>query len=373
IWRFASTQDLYNIVRAVTVIAVLIVIADFFIARFYQNQLIVSRATVIIYWFVQVSMLGGPRLLYRYYRDWNTERRVDRDGSRVPALVLGSGADADLAVRMLQSDVRHTFYAAGVLSNKQSDMGQSIRGVPVIGKISDLETVCASLEAGGTKVRRILMTPSALDRTNTPEEVIAVARKLDIVPSRLQRISEIGQGDVGASLQPISIGDLLLRPGVTVDQTLLNEFIRGKRIAVTGGGGSIGSEICRRVAKYGASDLLILDNSEPAIHETSFSLDFMDVATRYEGRICDIRDRRRLDHLLTEFKPDLIFHAAALKHVPYLERDWAEGVRTNVFGTANVADAAVKSGAKAMVLISTDKAVNPTSVMGATKRLAETY
>ncbi|HQF31473.1 MAG TPA: SDR family NAD(P)-dependent oxidoreductase, partial [Hyphomicrobiales bacterium] len=329
--------------------------------------------TVIIYWFVQIAALGGPRLLYRYYRDWHHERRIEKKGNRVPALVLGSGADADLAVRMLKSDARHTFFPAGVLSNKPSDDGQSIRGVRVLGRIEDLEEVCGKLAEQGIKVRRILLTPSALDRSNAPEDIIATARRLDIVASRVQRISDIGHGGEGASMQPISIGDLLLRPSVEVDRERLAAALRGKRIAVTGGGGSIGSEICRRVAKYGASDLLILDNSEPALHDVSFSIDFMDVSTKYSGRICDIRDRHRTEQLLCDFKPDLVFHAAALKHVPYLERDWDEGVRTNVIGTMNVADATVKPGARAMVLISTDKAIRPVSVLGATKRFAELY
>ncbi|MEZ5839411.1 MAG: nucleoside-diphosphate sugar epimerase/dehydratase [Hyphomicrobiales bacterium] len=373
IWRFASTQDLINILRAVTVVALLIIIGDFFAARFYHDRLIVSRATAIIYWFVQISLLGGPRLLYRYYRDWHHERRVERKGHRVPALVLGSGADADLAVRMLQSDGRHTFFPAGVLSNKPSDEGQSIRGVRVLGRIDELEAVCTRLGAQGIKVRRLLLTPSALDRSSAPEDIITTARRLDIVASRVQRISDIGHGGAAVAMQPISIGDLLLRPSVDIDETLLTEFICGKRIVVTGGGGSIGSEICRRVAKYGASDLLILDNSEPALHDVAFSLDFMDVATKCSGRICDIRDRQRTEKLICDFRPDLVFHAAALKHVPYLERDWDEGVRTNVIGTMNVADATVKAGARAMVLISTDKAIRPVSVLGATKRFAELY
>ena len=373
IWRFASTQDFFNIVRSVTVVAVVIVLVDFFTARFYADRLIVSRGTIIIYWLLQIIALGGPRLLYRYYRDWHAVRRVERRGGRIPALIIGGGADADLAVRMLESDPHATLFPVAVLSNKLSDMGQAIRGVPVLGRIDELEEIVAKLADGGTKIRRIVLTPSALERSNDPESVVAAAKKHDIEASRMQWITDVAHGDEIGRLQPISIEDLLLRPAVDIDQTRLNEFISGKRIAVTGGGGSIGSEICRRVAKYGASELLILDQSEPAIHETLVSLEFMDVATEYEARICDIRDRKRVQRLFDEFKPDIVFHAAALKHVPYLERDWSEGVRTNVFGTVNVADAAVAAGARDVVLISTDKAIQPISVLGATKRFAEIY
>jgi O-antigen biosynthesis protein WbqV len=149
--------------------------------------------------------------------------------------------------------------------------------------------------------------------------------------------------------------------------------IKGKSVVVTGGGGSIGAEICDRVVTFGAARLLIIENSEPALHAVMEELATKATGTAVEGRIADVRERKRMFDLLADFKPEIVFHAAALKHVPLLERDWAEGVKTNVFGSVNVTDASVAAGVQAMVMISTDKAIEPVSVLGATKRLAEMY
>jgi O-antigen biosynthesis protein WbqV len=174
-------------------------------------------------------------------------------------------------------------------------------------------------------------------------------------------------------LAPVNVEDLLLRPSVKIDYARLETFLRGRSIVVTGGGGSIGSEICDRVITFGAARLLVIENSEPALHAVLEALATKRSRPAISGRIADVRDRHRLLRLMAEFKPDIVFHAAALKHVPLLEQDWAEGVKTNVFGSVNVADAAAAAGAAAMVMISTDKAIEPVSVLGATKRFAEMY
>jgi O-antigen biosynthesis protein WbqV len=153
----------------------------------------------------------------------------------------------------------------------------------------------------------------------------------------------------------------------------LENFVRGKSIVVTGGGGSIGAEICDRIVTFGAARVLVIENSEPALHAILEVLATMQSSAAIEGRLADVRDRDRIFHLIGEFRPEIVFHAAALKHVPLLERDWGEGVKTNVFGSVNVADAAAAAGAAAMVMISTDKAIEPVSVLGASKRFAEMY
>jgi O-antigen biosynthesis protein WbqV len=149
--------------------------------------------------------------------------------------------------------------------------------------------------------------------------------------------------------------------------------VKGKTVIVTGGGGSIGSEICDRIVTFGAGRLLVIENSEPALYAVTEALAAHDTGAVIEGRVADIRDRERIVRLMSEFKPDIVFHAAALKHVPILERDWSEGVKTNIFGSVNVADAALAAGAEAMVMISTDKAIEPVSMLGLTKRFAEMY
>jgi O-antigen biosynthesis protein WbqV len=169
------------------------------------------------------------------------------------------------------------------------------------------------------------------------------------------------------------VEDLLLRPSIKIDYARLEAFVRGKSIVVTGGGGSIGFEICDRVTTFGAARLLIIENSEPALHAATERLSTKTITATVDGHIADIRDRERIHQLMIAFKPDIVFHAAALKHVPILERDWGEGVKTNIFGSVNVADAATAAGAEAMVMISTDKAIEPVSMLGLTKRFAEMY
>ncbi|MDB5637237.1 MAG: capsular biosynthesis protein, partial [Bradyrhizobium sp.] len=164
-----------------------------------------------------------------------------------------------------------------------------------------------------------------------------------------------------------------LRPSENIDYSRLQALVKNKAVIVTGGGGSIGSEICDRVVTFGAARLLVIENSEPALYAIVESLAAQNTEVVIEGRVADIRDRDRIFRLMNEFKPDIVFHAAALKHVPILERDWSEGVKTNIFGSINVADAAVASGAAAMVMISTDKAIEPVSMLGLTKRFAEMY
>ena len=196
------------------------------------------------------------------------------------------------------------------------------------------------------------------------------ARRLGLTVVRLPSLDDAGEAP---RLAPVNVEDLLLRPTVKIDYARLESFLKGRSIVVTGGGGSIGAEICDRIVTFGASRVLIIENSEPALHAVLESLATKPSRPEIIGRIADVRDRARLFRLMGDFRPDIVFHAAALKHVPLLEQNWEEGIKTNVFGSVNVADAAAASGAAAMVMISTDKAIEPVSVLGATKRFAEMY
>jgi O-antigen biosynthesis protein WbqV len=196
------------------------------------------------------------------------------------------------------------------------------------------------------------------------------ARRLGL---NMSQMPSLETGGSAVQLSPVAVEDLLLRPSVKIDYRRLEDFVSGKAVVVTGGGGSIGSEICDRVVIFGAARLLVIEHSEPALHAVMEALKGKQSAAEIVGRIADIRDRQRIMSLVGQFRPDIVFHAAALKHVPMLEQDWDEGIKTNVFGSINVADAASAAGATAMVMISTDKAIEPVSVLGATKRLAEMY
>src|SRR5213595_3661676 len=213
------------------------------------------------------------------------------------------------------------------------------------------------------------MTPSAFEPEARPEAVLMRAKRLGLIVSRMPSLES---GDA-PRLTAVAVEDLLLPPSEKIDYAKLEGLVKGKSVIVTGGGGSIGSEICDRIATFGAARLLVIENSEPALYAVTEALTARAANAVIEGRIADIRDRDRIMNLMKEFKPDIVFHAAALKHVPILERDWSEGVKTNIFGSVNVADAALSAGAEAMVMISTDKAIEPISMLGLTKRFAEMY
>jgi FlaA1/EpsC-like NDP-sugar epimerase len=368
-WRFASLPDLYNIFRAVTVLALSLLVLDYIlVAPNLYGTFFFGKITIALYWFVQMFFLGGSRIAYRYFHYTRVRQQAKRADSAA-TLVLGRAADAEVLLRAIESGAVKKIWPVGILSPSNADQGQGIRGVAVLGSLEELEVTLANLAARGTPIARLVLTPSALAPEAHPEAILMRARRAGIAVSRLPSL------DTGEAprLAPVAVEDLLLRPSVRIDYRRLETFVKGKAIVVTGGGGSIGAEICDRVVTFGAARLLIIENSEPALHEALENFAVKDGHAQIEGRIADVRDRARMFRLIADFKPDMVFHAAALKHVPLLERDWAEGVKTNVFGSVNVADAAVAAGARAMVMISTDKAIEPVSVLGATKRFAEMY
>jgi len=369
-WRFTSVPDLYDIFRVATVLAVSLLALDYvLVAPNVYGQFFFGKITILLYWLLQMFFLGGTRIAYRYFHYARTLQRA-KVADATPTLILGRAADAEILLRAIESGAVKKIWPVGVLSPSFADRGQSIRGVPVVGDIDDLEGVVGDLASRGNRVLRVVLTPSALSPEARPEALLIRARKLGLTMSQLPALDAGGQA---MQLAPVAVEDLLLRPSVKIDYQRLESFVSGKAIVVTGGGGSIGSEICERMVAFGAARLLVLENSEPALHAVQELLKAMQSKTAISGRIADIRDRARIMSLIAQFKPDMVFHAAALKHVPMLEADWDEGIKTNVFGSINVADAAAAAGAAAMVMISTDKAIEPVSVLGATKRFAEMY
>jgi O-antigen biosynthesis protein WbqV len=369
-WRFASLPDLSSIVRAVTVLAIGLLVVDYvLVAPNLYGFFFFGKITIALYWLLQLFLLGGPRLAYRYLKYSQSKKSAAREAT-MPALLLGRGVDVEVVLRAIESGAIKRLKPVGILSPRDTDLGQTIRGVRVVGALSELERIAAEAQERGEAIRRIVATPSALSPDAQPELWLARARKLAVPISRLDNLDR-GVGE--AALAPLEIEDLLLRPTVEVDRSQLQRFLSGKRVAVTGGGGSIGSEICLRCALFGASQLLVIESSEPALFHVTELLDAQGDGAIVSGAIADVRDAGRIERLLTAFRPDIVVHAAALKHVPYLEADWTEGIRTNIFGSINVADAALKSGARNFVMISTDKAIEPVSMLGATKRFAEIY
>ncbi|MFN3671793.1 MAG: SDR family NAD(P)-dependent oxidoreductase [Bosea sp. (in: a-proteobacteria)] len=368
-WRFASLPDLSNIVRAVTVLTLSLLIVDYILfSPSLYGSFFFGKITIALYWLVQNALLGGPRLAYRYFKYTRSKQQAVREAA-LPALLLGRGVEVEMAIRSMEAGTMRNLRPAGILTSRADDLGQSIRGVPVLGMLSQIESIALDAAERGEPFRRIVVTGSALLPEAEPDKWLARTRKLALPISRI----DTGEGIRETALAPLEIEDLLVRPTVTIDKERLGAFLKGKRVLVTGGGGSIGSEICLRCAAFGAAEIMIVESSEPALFHVTEQLDAIGHQSKISGALADVRDRARITPLFTAFAPDIVIHAAALKHVPYLEADWSEGIKTNIFGSVNVTDAAITAGAKIFVLISTDKAIEPVSMLGATKRFAEMY
>ena len=352
-WRFISLPDALNILRAATVLTVALLVLDYiFVSPNVHGTFFLGKITIILYWFLEVFFLSGLRFAYRYFR-YTRARYHARAEDASPTLLIGRAADAEILLRGIESGAVKRLWPVGLLSPSPADRGQLIRNIPVLGGIDDLDDVIRDFARRNKPIARVVMTPSAFEPEARPESVLMRARRQGLIVSRLPSLES---GDV-PRLTAVAVEDLLLRPSEKIDYARLEALVKNKSVIVTGGGGLIGSEICDRVATFGAARLLVIENSEPALYAVVERLVERNTEAIIEGRIADIRDRDRILRLMNEFKPDIVFHAAALKHVPILERDWSEGVKTNIFGSVNVADAAVASGAEAMVMISTDKAI----------------
>jgi O-antigen biosynthesis protein WbqV len=261
----------------------------------------------------------------------------------------------------------------GIVAERSDRVGRQIHGVEVVGTADDVAGAVDRLKAKGLSPQRLVLTKDDMPGARV-RSLLAQADRLGMTLARMPRLTDfkIGISDQ-VEVRPVAVEDLLGRPQAALDRAAMARLIEGRRVLVTGAGGSIGSELVRQVCEFNPAEIGLLDHAEHAL----YSID-LETAERHprllrQAFIADVRDRERLARVFEAFRPELVFHAAALKHVPLVEANVVEGATTNVIGTVNVADLAIKGRAAAVVAISTDKAVNPTSVMGATKRIAESY
>ncbi|MCC7166131.1 MAG: polysaccharide biosynthesis protein, partial [Rhodospirillales bacterium] len=369
VWRYASLNDLIAITKAVTLVILIFVPLLFALLRLDA----MPRSVPFINWFVLMALLGGPRFLYRMAKDRQLNFKMERDGvRRIPVLLVGAGDAADLFIRAMAREGA-PYQAVGMLAISDSRVGRAIQGIEVLGTPTDLDKAVAHLTERGQKPQRLILTRDDFDGALVGK-LLEGAEALGLTLSRLPKMADLKDGvSERLELRPVAIEDLLGRPQTVLDRESMKALVAERVVLITGAGGSIGSELCRQVAAMGPLRLILLDHSEYALYTLDLELSESFPSVPCQARIGDVRDGARLDAILAETRPDIVFHAAALKHVPMIEATPIEGVLTNTIGTRNMAESCRKNAVKVMVTISTDKAVNPTNVLGASKRLAESY
>jgi O-antigen biosynthesis protein WbqV len=367
IWRYVSTKDLLALVRAVSLTILFFLPVLFLLTRAAD----LPRSLLVINWFVLLALLGGPRFLYRILRDRNAPA-LGTDHRAIPVLLAGDGDGAELFLRASRRGEAH-YRAVGILARKSARVGRDIHGVAVMGRLDQLGEVVAKLKQKDQAPERLIVTDDGLSGA-VMRGLLDQADELGLTLARLPRLTDLKDGLTDhLQIKPIAVEDLLGRPQAVLDREAMKSLIGGRRVLVTGAGGSIGGELVRQIAEGGPADLTLVENSEFALYSIDLELAERHPTIARHPLIADVRDGTRIRQIIEDARPDLVFHAAALKHVPMVEANPLEGVMTNVVGTRVVADACVAFGVALMVLISTDKAVNPTNVMGATKRIAEAY
>ncbi len=359
VWRFASVPDLARIVKAVIAGTAIVAISIFFLTRL----LYVPRTVFVFYGLLLPLLLGGPRFLYRLVKDREFGATLDKK-----ALVVGAGAAGEMLVRDLLRNSPKIYHPVGFLDDDRRKLGKEIHGVRVIGTTEGLSQI---VEEWAVDLI-LLAVPSA-----TAQQMRRIVEKCEQsgVPFRtLPKIQDLLRGDVDiGKLREVQIDDLLGREPVSLDWQAIRSDLKGKSILVSGGGGSIGAELCRQIARLEPDALIIFEQSEFNLYSTELELRRVHPDLNLHACLGDVCDAAAVQNVFETHAPDIVFHAAAYKHVPMLEHQVREAVRNNVFGSRNVANQADRSGCETFVMISTDKAVNPHNIMGVTKRVAEIY
>ncbi len=357
IWRFASMPDLARIAKAVLVgvsICALVIFA-------FDRMQYVPRSVLPMYALLLFLLLSAPRCLYRWIKD---NRLVPEPGNRV--LIVGSGDAAEMLIRDLMRHPDRAYQPLALVDDKPEKAGREIHGIRVLGKVADIPAIVKEQSIDLI----IIAIPSIAARDM--RRLVAICEHTGVPFRTLPPLHDLVAGHITVSeVRAVSIEDLLGRDTVSLGQAGLKVEVAGKIVLVSGGGGSIGAELCRQVARLSPARLIIIDHSEFSLFEIERELDSDFPRLPVTAITGDVCDEALLDHLMKVQGPDIVFHAAAYKHVPMLESQLRQAVKNNILGTLVMAKAAARLGCRSFVLISTDKAVNPANVLGATKRVAE--
>ncbi|MGI4744560.1 MAG: polysaccharide biosynthesis protein [Janthinobacterium lividum] len=362
-WRFSGVADLLGIAGGSVMSALLF--AGLLLSTGFRLP---SITFPIIHALTLLMLLGGLRIVYRL-----SQGRFSSAGTTTTQNVLLVGADeaADLFLRAVRRARGTPLRIIGLLARGSHQPGRRIHGVPILGTLGDVGSVLDRLDRQGQRPDGLVVTDPDLRGTDLAA-IIREADRHSIPVGRVPDPTALSPAS-RVELRPVAIEDLLNRPQVSLDTPAMDRLVRGRRVLVTGAGGTIGSELARQVAALTPELLVLVDHGEFALWQVDLELAELAPTVARRSVVADVRDAARLARLFADVRPEIVFHAAALKHVPIVEANPSEGMLTNIVGTRQVADAAAAAGASEMVLISTDKAVNPSSLMGASKRAAEMY
>lgn len=358
-WRYASVSEMFAMCVAVTIgwafsYAATVIVSDF------RVPLAVAIRTLE----TSLLLIGGVRVIWRVIR----QRQGKGVDQRVATLIYGAGDCGALVAREFKGAAMADHKLIGFVDDAEDKHNLTMHGLPVLGGREDLPTLVDVF-----KIKEIIIAIPSVPRSQVSEIInlcMACGVKIKIIPG----INDLIKGKISVNaIRNVDVEDLLGRDPVHTDLQGIADYVHNKVVLVTGAGGSIGSELCRQVASFAPDKLLLLGHGENSIYTIEMELKHKYPGMLFEPIIADIQDRNRMEEVFDSYRPQVVFHAAAHKHVPLMEKNPAEAVKNNVFGTRNVADCADKYGTERFVLISSDKAVNPTSVMGATKRIAEMY
>ncbi len=356
-WEYASIGELKQIFKAIT----LSIIVTAIVQQIINHDIYVR--ILAIAWMLHLLLIGGSRFVWRMFRDTYITKETDKKRT----LIIGAGSAGTMVVRQLQHNKEADLYPIAFVDDDGNKQKLEIYNVPVVGTTDHIQEIVEDND-----IEHIIIAIPSLNR-NQINEIFEKCRKTKAKTQIVPMLEDLLDGKVSVNeFRDVQVEDLLGREPIKLDDAGIGEKITGKTILVTGAGGSIGSEICRQVMKYRPAKIVLLGHGENSIYNIEMEMrvtykDIVEITTE----IADIQDRHKIFEIMKKHQPYIVYHAAAHKHVPLMERNPEEAVKNNIFGTKNVAEAADTFKVNTFVMVSTDKAVNPTNVMGATKRFAE--
>lgn len=361
VWQYASVGELIAILKAVTISESLFAIIHISLQTLFEG-FVIPKSIYILAWALTLIGIGGSRFAWRIFRDNYFKIRPHQKR----LLIVGAGSAGALVARDLKHSPDSSHYPVAFVDDDPTKQSLEIFGLPIVGNCNDIPDIVKRY--GITMI--IIAIPSAPKKRIA--EIIDQCKQTNASIKILPGVSDIINGKISLKdIRDVDVEDLLGREPVKVDMQGIADYVSGEVVLVTGAGGSIGSELCRQIAPFAPKVLVLLGHGENSIYDTELELREKHSNLSIKTIIADIQDAKRMEQVFKEYQPDVVFHAAAHKHVPLMEKNPAEAVKNNIFGTKNVATLAHEYSVSRFVLISTDKAVNPTSVMGATKRVAE--